>query len=131
MKRALVAFGLALAGCVPTLADVRHEAPAHTLSVVGRYDVLAGCIVDGMQHGPTGRGVVVKLGDLRREIVRRDDRQTITITGLVDSASQQIPYVDLTVRQDGERVAAELRQAFSRITLAQDMWAVVERCAMP
>ena len=81
----VAAFALAVAGagCVASLGEMRAKPAQRVLVAPGRYGDLGGCVAAGLQEAPTAGfwGFLLKPGDLRLEVVRRDDQQTMTVTG--------------------------------------------------
>jgi hypothetical protein len=53
MRALLTITPFLLIGCVAPLGELRTMAPARQLEESGRYDILAGCVADGIQTGPT------------------------------------------------------------------------------
>ena len=128
----VAAFALAVAGagCVASLGEIRAKPPQRVLEAPGRYGDLGGCVAAGIQDAPAAGfwGFLLKPGDLRLEVVRRDDQQTMTVTGYPGLA-MDMPALDLLFRQESERARIELREGATRQPLLDDTWAIVRRCA--
>ncbi len=128
----VAAFALAVAGagCVASLGEIRAKPPERALVAPGRYGDLGGCVAAGIQDAPAAGfwGFLLKPGDLRLEVVRRDDQQIMTVTGYPGMA-MDMPALDLVFRQESERVRIELREGMTRQAMLDDTWAIVERCA--
>jgi len=128
----VAAFALAVAGagCVASLGEMRAKPAERVLVAPGRYADLGGCAAAGVQEAPAAGfwGFLLKPGDLRLEVVRRDDQQTMTLTGYPGGA-MDMPALDLVFRQERERVRIELREGIARQAMLDDTWAIVERCA--
>ena len=128
----VAAFALAVAGagCVASLGEMRAKPAERALVAPGRYGDLGGCVAAGLQEAPAAGfwGFLLKPGDLRLEVVRRDDQQTMTLTGYPGGA-MDMSALDLVFRQEGERVRIELREGVTRQAILDDTWAIVERCA--
>ena len=132
--RVLAAAGalvVAAAGCAPTLSEMRAEPATRVLVASGRYADLGGCAAAGLQEAPVAGfwGFLLKPGDLRLVVVRRDDQQTMTVTGYHPGGAMDRPALDLAFRQEGERIRIELREGATRQAMLDDTWAIVERCA--
>ena len=128
----VAAFALAVAGagCVASLGEMRAKPPQRVLEAPGRYGDVGGCAAAGLQDAPAAGfwGFLLKPGDLRLEVVRRDDQQTMTVTGYPGLA-MDMPALDLVFRQESERVRIELRKGAARQAILDDTWAIVQRCA--
>jgi hypothetical protein len=124
----LTLVGLA-AGCAPTLAEIRAKPPVRMLEVPGRYGDLGGCVAAGLQVAPSaGMWGPLKTGDLRLEIVRRDDRQSMTLTAF-SLAGMNVPAFDLSFRQGGEQVTIEQRAGHIGRAVLDEAWGIVQQCA--
>ncbi len=124
----LTLVGLA-AGCAPTLAEVRAKPPVRMLEVPGRYGDLGGCVAAGLQVAPSaGMWGPLKTGDLRLEIVRRDDQQSMTLTAF-SPAGMNVPAFDLSFRQGGEQVRIEQRAGHIGRAVLDEAWGIVQQCA--
>ena len=128
----VAAFALAVAGagCVRSLGEIRAKPPERALVAPGRFGDLGGCVAAGLQDAPAAGfwGFVLKPGDLRLEVVRRDDQQIMTVTGYPGMA-MDMPALDLVFRQESERVRVELREGIARQSMLDGTWTIVERCA--
>ncbi len=128
----VAAFALAAtgAGCVASLGEMRAKPAQRVLVGPGRYADLGGCVAAGLQEAPAAGfwGFRLKPGDLRLEVVRRDDQQTMTVTGY-PGLVMDMPALDLVFRQESERVRIELREGTTRQAILDDTWAIVQRCA--
>ena len=126
------AFALAVAGagCVASLGEMRAKPAQRVLVAPGRYGDVGGCVAAGLQEAPAAGfwGFLLKPGDLRLVVVRRDDQQTMTVTGYPGLA-MDMPALDLVFRQESERVRIELRKGAARQSILDDTWAIVQRCA--
>jgi hypothetical protein len=98
--------------------------------VPGRYGDLGGCVAADLQVAPAAGfwGFLRKPGDLRLELVRRDDRQIMTVTAYPGLAVDMFA-LDLVFLQESERVRVELREGTARQGILDDSWVIVERCA--
>ena len=109
----VAAFTLAVAGagCVASLGEMRAKPAQRVLVAPGRYGDVGGCVAAGLQAAPAAGfwGFLLKPGDLRLEVVRRDDQQTMTVTGYPGMA-MDMSALDLVFRQESERVRIELRE---------------------
>jgi hypothetical protein len=131
--RALVAaLALAVAGtgCVASLGEMRAKPAQRVLVAPGRYGDLGGCVAAGLQEAPAAGfwGFLLKPGDLRLEVVRRDDQQTMTVTAYPGLALDMSAF-DLAFRQESDQVRIELREGMTRQAILDDTWVIVERCA--
>ena len=128
----VAAFALAVAGagCVRSLGEIRAKPPERALVAPGRFGDLGGCVAAGIQDAPAAGfwGFVLKPGDLRLEVVRRDDQQIMTVTGYPGMA-MDMPALDLVFRQESESVRIELREGMTRQAMLDDTWVIVQRCA--
>src|SRR5580765_853143 len=126
---AALALAVAGAGCVASLGEMRAKPAQRVLVAPGRYGDLGGCVAAGLQEAPTAGfwGFLLKPGDLRLEVVRRDDQQTMTVTGF--PVAMDMAALDLVFRQESERVRVELREGTTRQAILDDAWAIVQRCA--
>ena len=128
----VAAFALAVAGagCVASLGEIRAKPPQRVLEAPGRYGDLGGCVAAGIQDAPAAGfwGFLLKPGDLKLVVVRRDDQQTMTVTGYPGLA-MDMPALDLLFRQESERARIELREGTRRQAILDDAWAIVQRCA--
>ena len=126
------AFALAVAGagCVASLGEMRAKPAQRVLVAPGRYGDLGGCVAAGLQEAPAAGfwGFLVRPGDLRLEVVRRDDQQVMTVTGYPGLA-MDMPAFDLVFRQESGGARIELREGSARQALLNDTWAIVQRCA--
>ena len=126
------AFALAVAGagCVASLGEMRAKPAQRVLVAPGRYGDVGGCVAAGVQDAPAAGfwGFLLKPGDLRLEVVRRDDQQTMTVTGYPGLA-MDMPALDLVFRQESGGARIELREGSARQALLNDTWAIVQRCA--
>ena len=126
------AFALAVAGagCVASLGEMRAKPAQRVLVAPGRYGDVGGCVAAGVQDAPAAGfwGFLLKPGDLRLEVVRRDDQQTMTVTGYPGLA-MDMPALDLVFRQESGGARIELREGSARQALLDDTWAIVQRCA--
>ena len=105
-----------------------REAGSARLVAPGRYGDLGGCVAAGLQEAPAaGFFGFLKPGDLRLELVRRDDQQTMTVTGY--PVGMDMAALDLIFRQESERVRVELRERSRRQAILDNTWAIVQRCA--
>jgi hypothetical protein len=130
MRTLLAVTVVFLAGCTGSLAEIRAKPAERALEASGRYADLGGCVAAGLQEAPASGpwGFVLKPGDLRLVVVRRDDQQNMTVTGY-RGGGMDFPALDLAFRQKSERVHIELREGTARQGLLDDTWAIVERCA--
>ena len=128
----VAAFALAVAGagCVASLGEMRAKPAQRVLVAPGRFGDLGGCVAAGLQEAPAAGfwGFLLKPGALRLEVVRRDDQQTMTVTGYPGLA-MDMPALDLVFRQESERARIELREGTTRQPLLDATWAIVQRCA--
>ena len=128
---AALALAVAGAGCVASLGEVRAKPAERVLVASGRYGDLGGCVAAGLQEAPAAGFWAFRLkpGDLGLQVVRRDDQQTMTLTGYPAGAMDNVWALDLVFRQEGERARIELREGTARQAILDDTWAIVERCA--
>ena len=127
---AALALAVAGAGCVASLGEIRAKPAQRVLVAPGRYGDLGGCVAAGLRDAPAAGfwRFLLKPGDLRLVVVRRDDQQTMTVTGYPGLA-MDMPALDLVFRQESERARIELREGTTRQPLLDDTWAIVRRCA--
>lgn len=122
-------------GCATTLRDLRLAAPNRTARAVGNYQVLAGCVAEGLQTSVAGSSVGPE--DLVYQTVVRPEEQRMTLTGTVSGRQgYPRPLIDLTFRQiDSDNVVIESRwggyltgrMAAERID--RQVWPIARRCA--
>ena len=128
----VAAFALAVAGagCVASLGEMRAKPAQRVLVAPGRYGDLGGCVAAGLRDAPAAGfwRFLLKPGDLRLVVVRRDDQQTMTVTGYPGLA-MDMPALDLVFRQESGGARIELREGSARQALLNDTWAIVQRCA--
>jgi hypothetical protein len=99
------------------------------LEVPGRYGDLGGCVAAGLQVAPSaGMWGPLKTGDLRLEIVRRDDQQSMTLTAF-SPVGMNVPAFDLSFRQGGEQVRIEHRAGHIGRAVLDEAWGIVQQCA--
>jgi hypothetical protein len=133
MKRSLpwVIGALVFPGCAMNLHDLRQQPPTRTATFADRqYDVLAGCVAEGLQMDQA------EAGTLMYSVINRPEQRRIAITGwYVDRAW---PYLDLLFIQRDGGVFIESRigdvqggeggLAITRM-IHKKAWPIIEECA--
>ena len=122
-------------GCVPHLAEIRQAAPDRVGRAGGDYQVLAGCITEGLQGSPAGSAGAP--GRLVYQTVVRPEEKRMLVTGtMLLSHAVPTPLIDLTFRQvDASHVVIESRWG-GLVTARSEakrvdrqVWLIAKRCA--
>jgi hypothetical protein len=139
---ALALFLGLLTGCsTMSLQELRQQTPARSATVADRQvDVLAGCVVEGLQL--QGERPIFGTGtsDLAYQVNRRPEQGRTTVTGYVpDGPGGRLwPLLDLTFTQQDRAVLVESRVGdFAGGTggtsasrrLNEVAWPIIEKCA--
>ena len=139
MQRRSVPFVMVLlvlgAGCTMSLGELRLAAPNRTARAVGNYQVLAGCVAEGLQT--TGHGSSLGPDDLLYQTVVRPEQERFILTGILSRRQgYPRPLIDLTFRQiDTQNVLIESRWGgyfTDRMTaerIDRQVWPIARRCA--
>ena len=92
----LLAIGASVCGCAATLGELRQSAPNRVGQATGDYQVLAGCVIEGLQTSADGS----MSGRVLYQTVTRPDEKRMMVTGVLWSASATpMPVIDLAFRQ--------------------------------
>jgi hypothetical protein len=138
---ALALFLGLLTGCsTMSLQELRQQAPARSATVTDRQvDVLAGCVVEGLQLQGERPLFGIGTSDLTYQVNRRPEQGRTTVTGYEpDGPSRLWPMLDLTFTQQDRAVLVESRIGDfaggtggmrSSRRLNELAWPIIEKCA--
>jgi hypothetical protein len=126
-----------LAGCQMSLQDLRQQPPARTATFADRqYDVLAGCVAEGLQMGQ--QGALFSTSHLVYTVTIRPDQRRATITGY--RSDTMMPNLDVILVQHDRSVSVETRMGDliggegglpATRWMHEKSWPIIEACAGP
>lgn len=141
MSRRSIAPALLIAlltGCTMSLQELRHHPPTRTALVADRqYDVLAGCVAEGLQMGQ--QDWINDTSFLNYAVISRPEQRRITITGYLPHGFRAPwPFLDLTFIQRDHAVSIESRigdfaggegGVYGSRIIQEKAWPIIEQCA--
>lgn len=126
-RLATVLLLASIAGCAPSLQEIRQEAPTKSAIYAGKYDEVGPCVAAGMQSADASEWET-SLGSLTYEVIDQKRLRRMTITGRF--SYRNLPLIDVSVSDEGGKSLIEIRRPGHRggRIAEEKTWPIVEAC---